>query len=45
MSRPTELVTMLEDVWDSLDALLATLNESQWKNLEALLHDDARLQF
>ena len=31
MSRPTELVTMLEDVWDSLDALLATLNESQWK--------------
>ena len=31
MSRPTELITMLESVWDSLDSLLATLDEAQWK--------------
>lgn len=36
MSRPTELVTMLEDVWDSLDSLLATLDESQWKTMTEL---------
>ncbi|MFZ9191557.1 MAG: maleylpyruvate isomerase family mycothiol-dependent enzyme [Ilumatobacteraceae bacterium] len=36
MSRPTELITMLEDVWSSLDSLLATLNESQWKTATEL---------
>ena len=36
MSRPTELITMLEDVWSSLDSLLATLDESEWKTATEL---------
>ena len=31
MSRPNDLITMLQDVWSSLDSLLVTLDESQWK--------------
>ncbi len=36
MSRPTELIDMLQSVWDSLDSMLATLNESQWKTMTEL---------
>ena len=31
VSRPTDLIEMLFGVWDSIDALCATLDESQWK--------------
>ena len=33
MSRPTSLITMLQDVWTSLDSVLSTLSESQWKTM------------
>jgi uncharacterized protein (TIGR03083 family) len=33
MTRPTNLIDMLFDVWTSLDSLLATLSEEQWKTM------------
>lgn len=33
MTRPTHLIDMLQDEWDSIDTLLGTLDESQWKTM------------
>ena len=36
MTRPTQLIDMLFDVWSSLDALFVGLSEAQWKTMTEL---------